>query len=421
MNAAVFAIQTIGRVSWEIICHSLGRTRLQCVKNISGQLARRNVVCAKLFQALSVGIRVLTEEEAAYLSQYTDSVPFTSAEQRDVAEIAANVTEKTGKELVIGKTPCNAGVIALAYNGTYDGRPVIVKVKRNGIVDKVRDGLAKMETLVHLCMYVPWLRYLDLETVFGENRNEMLNQCDFRLEIANASKFKASHRRIPYVKVPDVYQDITDIDPDVIVLEKLSGLKATELEQQHKRAYGNALAKLVMKSALYDGFYHADLHAGNLLFSGSPEEPVLGIFDFGIMGHLSDSAMEGFYEFFKPACLDKDYASASAALTRWLVSDPDLYDSLKSEHKAALQAGLVEITADIFGAQKPLDASLITRANTLLRTRGLSLSREFCKLQLALAVGAGVAAELCGNTAGYTDAVIEAVRALVGQDVTALI
>jgi len=421
MNAVVFAVQSIGRITWEIVCYGLGRSRLQCVKNISGQLARNNVVCAKLFQALSVGIRALTEEEAAYLSQYTDSVPFCSEEQRDVAEIASYITERTGKTLAIGRTPCNSGVIALAYNGTYEDLPVIVKVKRNGIAEKVGDGLDKMEKLVKMCKFVPWLRYLDLETVFAENKVEMLTQCDFRQEVRNALKFKANHMRLPYVRVPEVFIDVTDADSDIIVQEKLCGVKANDIESQNKRAYGDALAKLVMKSALYDGFYHADLHAGNLVFAGSRDNPVLGIFDFGIMGSLTDDAMEGFYEFFKSACLEQNYVAASAALTRWLVSDPDAYDALSSADKAAIQASLVEVTADIFGAQKQLDASLITRTNAILRTRNLALSREFCKLQLALAVGAGVAAELCGDTAAYMESVIVAVRTLVGNDVTPLI
>jgi predicted unusual protein kinase regulating ubiquinone biosynthesis (AarF/ABC1/UbiB family) len=417
----IFTLQSIGLITWEIMCHSLGRDRLQCVKNISLGLAKHNVVCAKIFQALAVGVRALSEEEATYLSQYTDSVPFTSDEQRNVDEIASSISDKCGKTLKIGHVPCNSGIIALAYNGTYDDTHVIVKVKRIGIDDKIIDGVNKMGTLVWVCNYIPWLKYLELETVLTENKDEMIAQCNFNIEVENAKKYKSNNKRIPYVMVPEVFKEVTDIDNDIIVMEKIFGFKAKDIPTESKRAYGNVLAKLAMKNALFDGFYHGDLHAGNLIFSGTKEEPVLGIFDFGVMGNLSDNVMEGFYEFFKPACMDKDYVSASSALTRWLLSDTNAYEALSTQHKEEIQNCLVEITSDIFGAEKPLDASLITRANMILKTHELTLSREFCKLQLALAVGAGVSVELCGSTSEYMESVINAVCTLVGNDVKELI
>ena len=101
-----------------MLCYSVGRSRMQCLKNISLKLVEHNVVCAKLFQALSVGINVLTKEESTFLSQYTDSVPFTKTEQKDLDELSRCISTSYNKQFKISEEPCNSGVIALAWKPT---------------------------------------------------------------------------------------------------------------------------------------------------------------------------------------------------------------------------------------------------------------------------------------------------------------
>lgn len=416
MNTLIFSFLIIGLMMWEMLCYSVGRSRLQCLKNISGHLTNQNVVCAKLFQAISVGIKAFTKKEVEYLLQYTDAVPFTKAEQKDVDEIAMHIKNYFNKDIMIDKVPCNSGIIALAYKATYDGKPVIVKIKRIGIKDSVSDGLMKMKTLVSLCKYIPWLKHLDIETIFEENLRDINAQCDFKNEVLNAISYKNNNKRLTYMKVPDVYPEITDLDSDVIVLERLDGMNISELPEDSKGVYGSILAKIAMKSLLYDGFYHGDLHVGNMLFLGSPEKPVIGVFDFGVMGRLSEDTMEGFYNFFKSACVDKDYEEASIVITKWLVTDPSIYDDLESIDKFNLQKELYKVVSDIFSGNTPIDVSITIRINPLLKQYGLALSREFSKIHMSMAVILGIAGELCGDTSAYMKDVNKAVKSLIGKD-----
>lgn len=398
---------------WEMLCYTVGRSRTQCLKNISLKLVEHNVVCAKLFQALSVGINVLTKEESTFLSQYTDSVPFTKTEQKDLDELSRCISTSYNKQFKITKEPCNSGVIALVYKGNYGNQPVIIKVKRNGIAEKVDDGLMKMKTLVWFFKFIPWLNTLNLESVLEENIADIKAQCDFRNEVENAVLFKNKHKRLNYVKIPDVYPEITDIDSDVIVMELIEGIKINDIPEEHKSAYGSILATFVMKCVLYDGFYHGDLHSGNMLFLGNPEAPVIGIFDFGIMGRLSEDVMEGFYNFFKAGSIDKNYKAATNAVTNQLVSDPSAYHRLDIRKKNMLQDSLSIITQDMFNTF--IDPSIVMNINSNLWKYGLSLSKDFCKVQLSMGVTLGVAAELSNGVEGFMLKVNEAVQKLIGD------
>jgi len=53
------------------------------------------------------------------------------------------------------------------------------------------------------------------------------------------------------------------------------------------------LFKLTIKSLLYDGCYHGDLHTGNILFL-TEEEPKIGLIDFGIIGKISRKSQNNF-------------------------------------------------------------------------------------------------------------------------------
>ena len=416
MIKLLFAIKSISFIGWEVICHLCGRERLHSVKNIANYLAKTNIIYVKLFQAISIGVNILTDSEAKFLSQFTDSVPYSMSDIKDSQTIAKSITSSTGKTLEIDLWPSQSGMIALVYNGIYDGEEVIVKVKRKGISLKVQEGLDNMHMVIRMSRWVPWLWSLDLNSVYRENIEDLLKQCDFKNEVDNASRFWKNFSKVKYAKVPMVYPDVTAADNDVIVMEKLKGWKITEVPFERRREYGGFLAKTVMKSVLYDGFFHADMHAGNMLFIDD-DTPCIGIFDFGIMGSLNDNAMEGFYEFFKASCIHNDSRRAAKAITRLLVAEPNKYNDLEIDIKENITNELESLVSEIFSTNSHLDVSIVKRCNKLLSRYGLILSKEFCKIQLALAVSAGVATELCGGTAPYMEEITRSVKSMIGSEI----
>ena len=416
MIKLLFAIKSISFIGWEVICHLCGRERLRCVKNIANFLAKDNIIYVKLFQAISIGTNIISDHEAEFLSQFTDSVPYSKSDIKDSQSIAKSITSSTGKTLEIDLWPSQSGMIALVYNGIYDGEEVIIKVKRQDISIKVKEGLENMRMVINLSCLVPFLWSVDLKGVYRENIEDLMKQCDFKIEVENATRFFKNFSKVKYAKIPKVYPDVTAVDNDVIVMEKLKGWKITEVPIERRREYGGFLAKTVMKSVLYDGFFHADMHAGNMLFIDD-DTPCIGIFDFGIMGSLNDNAMEGFYEFFKASCINNDSRRAAKALTTWLVAEPNKYNDLDIDIKENITNELESLVSEIFSTNSHLDISIVKRCNNVLSRYGLLLSKEFCKIQLAMAVSVGVATELCGGTATYIEEVTSSVKSMIGSDI----
>jgi ubiquinone biosynthesis protein len=412
-----FAIKSIWFICWEVICHLCGRERLHCVKNIANFLKKNNIIYVKLFQAISIGVINLTDSETEFLSQFTDSVPYSMSDIKDIQTIAKSITSSTGKTLKVDLWPSQSGMISLVYNGVYNGEEVIIKVKRKDISLKVKEGLDNMHMVIRMSRWVPWLWSLDLNGVYRENIEDLLKQCDFKNEVENASRFWKNFSKVKYAKVPKVYPEVTVVDNDVIVMEKLKGWKIKEVPNERRREYGGLLAKTVMKSVLYDGFFHADMHSGNMLFINDVT-PCIGIFDFGIMGSLTDTAMEGFYEFFKAGSIYNDSLSAAKAITRLLVAEPNDYDKLDLNIKENITNELESLVSEIFSTNSHLDISIVKRCNKLLSSYGLILSKEFCKIQLAMAVSSGVATELCGGTAPYMEEVTRSVKSMIGSEIS---
>ena len=417
MKGFLFAIKCLGLICWESICNLCGRERLQCVKNISNSLAKTNIIYVKLFQAISIGVNIISDDEAEFLTQFTDNVPYSITELKDIQSISNSISSNTGKTLEIDLLPSHSGMIALVYNGIYDGEEVIVKVKRQDISRKVKEGLEHMRIIINLFSWVPFLWSIDLKGVYKENIEDLMKQCDFNIEVENSKRFFKNFSKVNYAKIPRVYPEVTDVDNDIIVMEKLKGWKITEVPAEHRRKYGGILSKIVMKSVLYDGFFHADMHAGNMLFIND-DTPCIGIFDFGIMGSLNDNAMEGFYEFFKASCINNDYRRAAKALTSWLVAEPKKYNLLDIKIKENITNELESVVSEIFRSTTQLDISIVKRCNNVLSRYGLLLSKEFCKIQLAVAVSAGVATDLCGGTAPYIEEVTRSVKSIIGSDIS---
>jgi ubiquinone biosynthesis protein len=104
---------------------------------------------------------------------------------------------------------------------------------------------------------------------------------------------------MPEVYVPAVFLDLCT--QKVLVVEKLEGLRLDDpAALAEKGIDGKALAETAarafLKTALEDGFFHGDLHMGNLFALPPSEEsggrPRLGMIDFGIVGHLTPRARE---------------------------------------------------------------------------------------------------------------------------------
>lgn len=242
----------------------------------------------KLGQSLAVRGDLLGEAIARDLSALQDRLPsFPAAQARAVIEAEL---ERPVAELFrsFADVPVAAASIAQVHLAvTAEGEEVAVKILRPGIERAVERDL---DFLLWLAEWVervrPSLRRFrpidSVRMLATTTRREM----DLRLEAAAAAEFAANCAEDEGFRVPRV--DWTRTARRVVTFERVSGLPADEREVL--LAHGHDPDRIMAQAAVVffnqvfrDGFFHADMHPGNMLIA---EDGAIVALDFGIMGRL---------------------------------------------------------------------------------------------------------------------------------------
>ncbi len=242
----------------------------------------------KLGQALSTRPDLLGEEVARDLSFLQDRLPpFPSAEA--VATVEAELGQPiTALFAEFDPEPIAAASIAQVHFAvTEDGRPVAVKILRPGIEAAFARDLDLFLWLARLMERfdrgLRRLRPVDVVRTFAASvRSEM----DLRLEAAAASELAENFAGDLWFRVPQV--DWRRTGMRVLTLERVEGIPIDERERliaagHDIRAIQTHAASAFFAQVFRDGFFHADMHAGNVFVA--PDGALVAI-DFGIMGRL---------------------------------------------------------------------------------------------------------------------------------------
>jgi len=245
----------------------------------------------KLGQALSTRADLLGEEMAADLSGLQDKLPpFPAAEARAIIE------EELGGPLdrfysSFDDTPVAAASIAQVHFAvTADGHEAAVKILRPGVEEKFRKDIDLLYWLAEWAeLTMPRIRRLKpVETVKTFEESVTL-EMDLRFEAAAAAELAENFRGDDNFKVPEV--DWLRTGRRLMTLERVSGIPVDEVERLREAGYDpvDILAKAaeaMFKQVFRDGFFHADMHPGNLFIGAGG---TLVAVDFGIMGRVDKS------------------------------------------------------------------------------------------------------------------------------------
>jgi len=166
------------------------------------------------------------------------------------------------------------------------GEEVVLKVQRPGLKRIIDTDLDILRFLARrLEKQVPELMVMDLQGMLADFERSIKEEMDFRREADYTDRFKRNLSVIPGVYVPMVYREHSS--REVLCLEFLAGIKMREARSAGfdmawlGRVYFQAAAQMLF----VDGFFHGDLHPGNVIVM---EGPRLGLIDFGMAGFLSE-------------------------------------------------------------------------------------------------------------------------------------
>ena len=271
-------------------------------------------VFIKFGQMLSTRPDLIPDDIAIELTRLQDDVPpFMGEVSRQLIEQAYG--EALEQHFVsFDTTPmASASVAQVHLAELHDGTHVVVKVLRPEVEKEVDRDLELLYTLARLARkyWSEGERLRPIEVVDEYNKT-IHDELDLMREAANASKLRSNFEESDIIYVPKVYWEHTR--PAVMVMERVSGIPIRDVDAI--RAAGIDMRRLAhngveifFTQAFRDGFFHADMHPGNI-FVG-PDGQYRAV-DFGIMGTLSDRdkhyLAENFLAFF-----NRDYRGVAEA------------------------------------------------------------------------------------------------------------
>jgi len=240
---------------------------------VSAALAELGPSWIKLGQFLATRPDIVGPERAEQLAELQDRLPPFPQEQAE-ARIEKALGRPVSELFAELGPPVAAASIAQVHKArTTDGREVAVKVLRPGVKRRFQRDLESF------CLKPVEV----VDTLAHSVRLEM----DLRMEAAAMSEMAENMKDDGEVRIPEVDWERTG--EEVLTTEWIDGVPLADVEGLKRAGHDPArLADVVvqtfLKQLLRDGFFHADLHPGNLFVD---EAGRLVLVDFGIMGRLS--------------------------------------------------------------------------------------------------------------------------------------
>ena len=266
--------------------------RVPAVPEYAGALVAIGPAAVKLGQALSTRPDLVGAKAAANLSLLQDDLP-----PAPFAKIKETIEASFGAPLEslfseFDEVPVGAASIAQVHRAvTTEGRDVAVKVLRPGIEKEFAKALETYEwAAAHVERYGGEAERLRPRLVVAHFRQWTARELDLQREAASASELRENMVAEPGYYVPEI--DWRRTARRVLTLEWLDGIKLNDREALIEAGHDcNALAAILVRAflrqAVIDGFFHADLHHGNLF---ALKDGRIAAIDFGIMGRIDRRA-----------------------------------------------------------------------------------------------------------------------------------
>jgi len=266
--------------------------RVPAVPEYAGALVAIGPAAVKLGQALSTRPDLVGAKAAANLSLLQDDLP-----PAPFAKIKETIEASFGAPLEtlfseFDEVPVGAASIAQVHRAvTTEGRDVAVKVLRPGIEEEFAKALETYEwAAAHVERYGGEAERLRPRLVVAHFRQWTARELDLQREAASASELRENMVAEPGYYVPEI--DWRRTARRVLTLEWLDGIKLNDREALIEAGHDcNALAAILVRAflrqAVIDGFFHADLHHGNLF---ALKDGRIAAIDFGIMGRIDRRA-----------------------------------------------------------------------------------------------------------------------------------
>ena len=255
----------------------------------------------KLGQVMSTRADLLPADVVAELRKLQDDVPPMTA-----AEVDEVLTEAYGDQLdtlfeTFDRTPLASASIGqvhvarLRATETREAVDVVVKLQRpraRATIERDLDLLYLLARLIEA--NIAEAKAFSPIQMVGEFDRAITAELDPGLEADNAARFARNFAGVPTVRFPTPYREVTT--KRTLVMERFFGKHLDQFVPSGPPDTGPRIARtalgVVAKMIFEDGFFHADPHPGNIIMLGTPEAPVIGLIDLGLVGRLTEETRD---------------------------------------------------------------------------------------------------------------------------------
>jgi ubiquinone biosynthesis protein len=242
----------------------------------------------KLGQVMATRVDVFPPEWIAEFEKLQSKVPAVPFE-----ELVPELTAAWGQppEALfhdLDPTPIGSASIAQVHRAKLDdGTPVILKVRRPGVMAKIEADLRILHHLATLIEFeFPDARQYQPVRIAEQFAKSLKRELDLAVEAQNHRRFAANFADQAEIVIPEVYWDYTN--ERVNVQRFIAGVPGNDLALVDASGLDRKLlarrgADAVLKMILIDGYFHADPHPGNVIYLPGNR---IAFIDFGMVGRL---------------------------------------------------------------------------------------------------------------------------------------
>jgi ubiquinone biosynthesis protein len=248
----------------------------------------------KLGQILAVREDVIPTElttELRKLHSHVQSLPYEVIEERLKSELGA---ERLKQFASISREPLAAGSMAQVHRATLvTGEEVVIKVQRPGIASQIETDLDLMMAVAELFeRYIPESRLLKPTALVSSLTEALMAELDFIREASNMTKMQKNFEQELHIHIPAVHWQLST--HRILTLECMTGIFADERDAMIAAGIDVKLLvtrglQMFLKMVFVDGFFHGDLHPGNIL---AQQNAHIALLDFGMVIRLSRRTRE---------------------------------------------------------------------------------------------------------------------------------
>ena len=350
----------------------------------------------KLGQFLATRPDIISEDLSKNLERLQDKLPpFSVDTAKEI--VKKNLGQEMFNSIINFSEPIAAASIAQVHkaqisdNGTI--KDVAIKILRPNIKKKFNEEIDAFMLLAYLIESLikktKRLKLIEVVFLLKEITN---HEMDLRFEAAAANEYFENTKNDAGFKVPKIYWNYTS--EEVLTLDWIEGVSIREKDMLKKKNIdieniANDIIQHFLRHAVRDGFFHADMHQGNLLINESGQ--IVPI-DFGIMGRL-DKLSRRFLAEILFGFIQRDYKKvAEVHILAGLVPQTVQIDELAQALRSIGEPIFGQSVKDISGGK------LLKQLFNITEKFNMQTQPQLLLLQKTMVVVEGVARKLNPNT-----------------------